>query len=126
MVELSRCQVLPTSASVLIVSVSTSAGIPLASRISVSCPITPLAWVACWHDPVTWVLGQEGREGHCHLGGVGGRHEGPDELEDVEHVGHLLGVPAVVVRLDHLQARLDTVDVATLLEERLVARVIPG
>ena len=44
-----------TSASVFIVSVKTSAGIPEARRIWGSWAITPLVNVACWQEFVTWL-----------------------------------------------------------------------
>ena len=43
-----------TSDRVLMVSVSTSAGMPLARRMVVRRPSTPELAMACWHAAVTW------------------------------------------------------------------------
>ena len=43
-----------TSAKVLMVSVRTSAGMPLANRMVVRRPRTPLELMEVWHEAVTW------------------------------------------------------------------------
>ena len=53
------------------------------------------------------------------------KEKSPDKVENVEHVGHLLCVPALVLYLEHVEGELEPVDVAALLEECLIAGIVP-
>ena len=68
----------------------------------------------------------EGRllAGGGHLAWVGRRVERPHQLQDVQHVRNLLGVPSEIVCLYDFEAWSDPVYVAAFLKEGLIAWVV--